>query len=265
MPYRVYAMDTYFYNSIARYPFATRCEMLAELGYDATYLTAWSEQSWNDVAKLKTVKQEYGLDVAAVYAVLDVAKPDPRITELMNSMEGCRTIELAIKSASDDDAVVRFLDGALATCERRGISIYLYPHINFWLERIEDAGRICRRINHPHLGAVFCGFHWYAVDGKELAARLNDAEPFLRQVNLCGSRRDPNGVGEKATIEPLDAGEMDNFAVLAHLQRIHFGGLIGFQGYSIGGDPYPNLKRSLATFRDMERRLEAHSSWAPAS
>ena len=79
------------------------------------------------------------------------------------------------------------------------------------------------------------------------------------------SRRDPNGVGEKATIEPLDAGEMDNFAVLAHLQRIHFGGLIGFQGYSIGGDPYPNLKRSLAAFRDMERRLEAHPSWAPAS
>jgi sugar phosphate isomerase/epimerase len=261
MPYRVYAMDTCFYNSIVRYPFETRCEMLAELGFDATYLTCWSDQSWIDVAKLPSVKSKYGLDVAAVYVVAEVAQPDPRVMNLFETLDGCPAIELAIKSSPDESAAVAFVERALAICDRRGINLYLYPHINFWLERIEDATRLCRTINHPRLGAMFCGFHWYAIDGKDLAARLDDAASFLRQANLCGSRRDPNGPANKATIEPLDMGEMDNFAILSQLRRIKFSGCIGFQGYSTGGDPYGNLLRSLAAFRDMEQRLDRNPDW----
>jgi sugar phosphate isomerase/epimerase len=261
MPYRLYAMDTCFYNSIVRYPFETRCEMQAELGFDATYLTCWSDQSWTDVKKLPTVKSKYGLDVAGVYGVADLTAPDPRLLNLFESLEGAPAIELAIKSAADDDDALQFLDRVLAICDRRDISIYLYPHINFYLERLTDAVRLCTRINHPRLGAMFCGFHWYAIDGQHLAAQLTDAAPYLRQGNLCGSRRDVDGLANKATIEPLDDGEMDNFAILANLRRVGFAGLIGFQGYSTGGDPYLKLKRSLNAFRAMEQRLQAHPSW----
>src|SRR3954471_22437036 len=157
MGYRVYAMDTYFYNSIARYPFEVRCEMLAELGYDATYLTAWSEQAWSDVPKLANVKRDYDLDAAAVYGVLDLATGDElemnrRVYHLIETLEGCPNVELAIKTSpagSDgDDGVVRVLDRLLAAAERRKLNLLLYPHINFWLERIEDGVRLCRRINH---------------------------------------------------------------------------------------------------------------------
>src|SRR5687768_4335386 len=118
MPYRVYAMDTYFYNSITRYPFEVRCEMLAELGYDATYLTCWSEQSWKDVPKLAKVKATYGLDVAAVYGVADlIAGLDAKLLNLFETLEGCPTIELAIKSAADDDAAARFFETVLPICD----------------------------------------------------------------------------------------------------------------------------------------------------
>jgi hypothetical protein len=50
--------------------------------------------------------------------------------------------------------------------------------------------------------------------------------------------------------------------LLGQLKKIGFNGMIGFQGWSEGGDAYSKLRRSLEAFRDMERRLEAHPRWA---
>jgi hypothetical protein len=47
----------------------------------------------------------------------------------------------------------------------------------------------------------------------------------------------------------------------AQLQRVGYAGSIGIQGYGQGGDPYPQLQRSLACLRAIEARLAAHSEW----
>lgn len=39
MTYKFYAMDFAFYNSMGIYSFEARCEMLKEIGYDATHLS----------------------------------------------------------------------------------------------------------------------------------------------------------------------------------------------------------------------------------
>jgi len=274
----VYAMDTYFYSSIGAYEFEVRCEMLKELGYDATYLTAWSENAWADVPKIAGVRSRHGLDVQAVYVTYDLslspdAEPNARILRLIETVQGTRSIEVAMRfsasgsvassdPAADSTAVVA-LGQLLRSAERnKTIEILLYPHWHFWLERIDDAVRLASKFNHPQLGVVFCGFHWYAVDGKNIQQRLTEASPFLRAVNLCGTRRYPGkSDGVPASIEPLDSGEMDNFAVLGMLRKMQFGGPIGFQGYSIGGDAYANLQRSLHAYRQMTARLEAHPDW----
>ena len=90
-------------------------------------------------------------------------------------------------------------------------------------------------------------------------AAIEEAMPHLYCVNMCGTRRGGSIAG--CTIEPLDSGEMDNFALLGLLNRNGYTGRIGFQGYSIGGDVYAYLRRSLAVFRDMEDRLERHPNW----
>jgi len=277
MSYRLFAMDTYFYTSLGAYEFDARCEMLRELGYDATYLTTWNEAAWNDVLKLPSVKARFGLDVAAVYATWDIAGGDDhagnqRIVRLIETLEGCNHVELAVRTTDQkiamsdpthDARMLRWLDKMLSVAQRRGITVSLYPHMNFWLERVEDAVRLCGKVNHPNLRAVFCGYHWYAVDGKDLPARLQEAAPWLRSVNLCGSRRFAQPVGGMpASIEPMDTGDLDNFAVLGLLRKIGYAGMVGFQGYSVGGDVYANLKRSMVAFRDMERRLERHPAWA---
>ena len=285
MAHSVYAMDTSFYNPLGSYDFDARCEMLRELGYDATYLTlwnspaAWRDHAWADLARLATVQERHGLGVAAVYAWLDIAAPDDhrenaKLLPLLETLEGCTTIELTVtcgdpaigrSDPAGDAAATRWLRRLLPVAERRGITLALYPHINHWLERIEDAARLCAAIDHPLLRAVFCGFHWYAVDGKDLGARLELAAPYLHLANLCGSRRlgtGGGGGGLPATLEPLDEGELDNFAVLGALRAVGYAGPIGVQGYSVGGDAYAKLRRSLAALRDMQRRLDAHPDWA---
>lgn len=277
MPHALYAMDTSFYHSLGAYHVDARCEMLKELGYDATYLTiwdepAWEEATWRDASRVAEVKSRHDLDIAAVYATLDIGAPDDhpgnaRVLRLLDTLVGCDTVELSIigngtrlrpSDPAGDGAAERWLGRLLGAAERRGVTLALYPHVSLWLERIEDAVRLCRAIGHPLLRAVFCGYHWYAADGTRLRQRLDDAAPFLHRVNICGSRRTPGG----ATIEPLDEGELDNFIVLGQLRRIGYGGMIGLQGYGVGGDVYGKLRRSLAAFRDMERRLQAHPSWA---
>jgi hypothetical protein len=55
---------------------------------------------------------------------------------------------------------------------------------------------------------------------------------------------------------------MGIYSLLGQLKKIGYNGMIGYQGWSEGGDAYSKLSRSLKAFRDMERRLEAHPHWA---
>ncbi|MFN3980708.1 MAG: sugar phosphate isomerase/epimerase family protein [Caldilinea sp.] len=271
----VFAMDTYFYTSLGAYAFDVRCEMLAELGYDATYLTLWSAEAEADIPRLAYVKARYGLDVAGVYMTLDIASAPAgsaaHVLELIETLPIPTQVAVALyaeapgRAQSDatlDDQALPWIERLLAVADRHGHEILLYPHFAFWLERTEDAVRLCRRLAHPRLGLSFNGYHWYAVDGKQLSARLDEAAPYLRSANICGSRRLPEGSGPMpATIEPLDDGELDNFIVLAELQRIGYRGWIGFQGYSVGGDVYTKLQRSLTAYRSMITRLVKRPGW----
>lgn len=266
-----FAMDTAFRHSLGTYPLETRCEMLAELGYDATYLTLFGERDWTDARRIADVARDHGLDVTGVYAGLDVAAPpdDPenrRVLDLADSLSGSavRGLEVPLSGggavaasdpAADDDAVAwleRLLDAG------DDLLVTLYPHVGNWLERVGDAVRLCERIDDPRLGAAFCGYHWYAVDGEAPDERIEAAAPHLQSANLCGSRRRDG----ETTIEPLDAGELDNFVLLGLLRAAGYDGPVGIQGYSVGGDVYATLRRSLDALEDIERRVEAHPEWA---
>ena len=272
----VFAMDTSFFNSLGSYGFDARCEMLAELGYDATYLTLWDEAAWTDVRQLGAVRARHGLGVAAVFAELFIDAPDDdpgngRILDLLRTVEGTGTVELTLRwrdpagqsgSPAGEGLARRWLERLLPVAAERGITLALYPHIRWWLERTEAAVRLCRAIDHPSLRITFPAFHWYVVDGTDLAGRLAETAPYLALVNVCGSRRYDNGSGNPATIEPLDDGELDVFALLGAARAVGFDGPVGIQGYSVGGDAYAKLRRSLAAFRDIERRMDAHPDWA---
>ena len=171
------------------------------------------------------------------------------------------TRDQSIKPSSMDvdHLAIERLEPVLEIAEKQQARVCLYPHFGAWLERVEDGVRLCQKMKHPSLKLVFCGFHWYAVEGSELSQSVANAVPYLHSVNMCGSRRGGNIAG--CTIEPLDSGEMDNFSLFGLLHRYGYTGRIGFQGYGIGGDAYTYLQRSMNAFRSMEKRLSLHPNW----
>jgi sugar phosphate isomerase/epimerase len=258
-------MDFIFQTKIGTYPLETQCEMLAETGYQGLTVSAWSQE----LALLPTVKERWGLDVGAIYLIYRPGL-ERHVLNIFETVEGCSTIELALHSGeSVQDADRRMIERLLPIAERRGLNIILYPHIRYGMQTTTEAVALCQEFNHPRLGIVFNGYHWFANQERSLEARLDALWPWLRRVNLAGCRLSPLGWGGAATIEPLDEGEMDNFVLLGALTRRGYAGTYGVLGWeSMGGDVYGNLQRSKAAFRSMETRLRTHPHWAeiqPAS
>jgi sugar phosphate isomerase/epimerase len=276
MEQKYFAMDFAFYSSMGVYRFEERCEISRAAGYDAMLVAVWDGRRWAQAGELATMKTRFGIDPAGVYVVLDLAQgaTDLRnsgILTMLETMPVGSTVQLAIRTASanmrpsdpaGDAPAGAWLTQALDIAARRQIQILIYNHLSFWTEKIGDGIRLCEELAHPNLGIVFCGYHWYAVEGSGLGPLLKRAMPYLKQVNLSGSRRSPLGFGQVATIEPLDTGEMDNFAVVALLNRLGYTGMLGYLGWDEGGDAYHKLDRSLRALKDMRARVERHPGWA---
>ncbi|MEM1210925.1 MAG: TIM barrel protein [Planctomycetota bacterium] len=214
-------------------------------------------------------RQRTGIGVASILTHLNLAAPDaegqPPITEVMDMLEPGDTHEMGITMGwqvdqSDprhDDRAIEILRGYLEHAEARDLTISLYPHFGFWLERAQDAVRLARKIDHPRLRASFCGFHWYLVDGGDPTDTLHEAAPWLGLVNVCGSRPTPEGhrFPLPYTIEPVGEGDFPLDAIIRALRDIEYQRPVGFQGYMMGGDPVANLRQSQAAWRAAEARV----------
>jgi sugar phosphate isomerase/epimerase len=277
---KLFAMDTWFVNSTGYYPLETRASMLSELGFDGMYFVCGLspehiERETEEFARLRAVSAGHKLELGAVFCPYDISLPpdapgNARALHVAGNLPDCKTLDLALTAfggkwspgdASHDAAAERALLPLLDIAERDDFVVALYPHIYFWLEKADDALRLCQRIGHPRLRLNFCGMHWFSVDANPLFPLLERLLPHLHSVNLNGARK-PNPAGLPCTIEPLGEGEMDNFAVLWKLHQLGFNGWFGLQGYSVGGDIYKKLADSLQTFRDYEARIEAHPEWS---
>lgn len=261
---QLYLMDTCFVDGDFRgYPYAVQCAMTAELGMDAILPIL----DHVPAGELGATPAAAGIELAAVYHAVPIptncgADPDELRRTFDRVPEGV-DIELALTGSAWDEtdpgATHAVIEAALRHAEDRDARIALYPHVSFHCERIEQAVALCRRYDTPRLQAVFCGFHWFAVDGQDLAERIALAAPHLASVNLCGSRHRQPGPG--CTIEALDGGTLDNAALLACLHHHGFAGRLGIQGYGIGGDPLCHLERSVPWLRRSLQRVAEHPEW----
>lgn len=276
MTYKLFNMNAGYYTSEGVYSLETQFEMTKELGFDGIWLTLWTNQAYDELEQISSLSEKYGIEVSSVYVdphlSLGLDHPlNKRILDMLETLEGTSTVTIAIKTItpglrpsdqSGDEVAIVWLKRMLEIAKRRDITILIYPHYSFWLETHEDALRLVEKINHPNLGIHFAGLYWFINGGHNLNGTLEKIAPYLKQVSLTGSRRDPNGWGGVATLEPLGNGKLDNFAILGKLKDIGFDGEIGFLNAEWDGDLYGNLERSLQVFRSMERRLEKFPHWA---
>jgi sugar phosphate isomerase/epimerase len=252
-------------NGVADEKHATpesQAALLAELGYDGI-----GPSGTQGVPAMLAALDRHGLAMHALYvgANLDPDQPryEPGLAEAIRQLKGRETfVWLYVRSAKfkrgspDGDRRAAEIVGEVAgMAEQSGLRVALYPHTGFYVETVQDALRIAKRVDRPNMGVTFNLCHWLKVEGDHnLEARLEEARPHLLVVTINGA--DSAGADWKTLIQPLDRGDFDQLRLLRILQAQGFRGPIGLQCYAVPGDKRENLQRSMAAWRTLQARLE---------
>jgi sugar phosphate isomerase/epimerase len=131
-----------------------------------------------------------------------------------------------------------------------GAQLVLYPHSGQWLETIEDAVRLARKVGRPNVGVMFNLCHFLRVSpDRDYRSRLQLALPLLWAVSINGADERDDKPGWDRYIQPLGSGSFDMAAFLGTLRELGYRGPIGLQCYGIPGDAREHLARSMAAWR----------------
>jgi sugar phosphate isomerase/epimerase len=259
-PFFALCMDT---HDSQKRTLEQQAQLLHELGYDgAGHL--WLK---NVPERLQTLNA-VGLKLFHIYLAVNIAPNakeayDPnllRIAPLLNGRDTALVLLINGFSPSDPAGdtravdIVRRISGLASDSD---LKVVLYPHTNYWLERVEDGLRLAKKVDRPNVGVMFNLCHWLKVDQeKNLVPLLTSAMPYLSAISIHGADRAANiksGTGN--WIQPLDSGAYDLASLLKTLSNLGYRGPVGLQCYGIGGDARDHLTRSMSAWKDMRSAL----------
>lgn len=239
--------------------------MLKELGYDGVSYTGT-----RDIPAMLAALDAHGLKMVNVYteACVEPGKP-PFPPELKTAIEQLRGRDTFLwlpvaggRPSSDalDDRAVAILRDIADMAQAGGLRVALYPHTGMYVERVEDAVRLVKKVDRKNVGATFNLCHFLKLDSeKNLEMRLNEAMPYLFAVSINGADGgDTNHMRWRdQLIQTLDRGSFDVARVLRVLRQSGYQGSVGLQCYDVQGDNRENLARSMAAWRELVRRVNA--------
>jgi sugar phosphate isomerase/epimerase len=256
-----FAMDTGTIDE-TRKPAQAQVAMLKELGYAG--IGYWERNPAHGTAGIAEMLGELdksNLKMFGAYFTIKLEEPAEKYTTLIENstraLAGRKTtIWLAItsdihqKSAVSGDEQAAAIIGRIADiANKNDVAVALYPHEDFWLEKVEDAVRLAEKSNRRNVGVIFNLYHWLKTDKPaNMQTILAKASPYLFVVTI-------NGTSEAGSIETLDKGTFDLYKFLRALKQTGFTGPVGLQGYGIGGDIRENLRRSMQAWREFSQRL----------
>ena len=239
-----------------------RLSDLKDLGYAGT-----SYSGFEGLKEVMEVLDRLDLRLFALYIEVDLDSEDtpydPGLSEAIRLLEGRDTViwlylrsKVYKPSSTEGDPRAVDLVGRIADlAEESGLRIALYPHLWFWMERVEDAVRIAEKVGRENVGVTFNLCHWLILDKEEsLEARLELAMPHLLMVTLNGISREVRPDSREGWIQTLEQGTFDLAPFLALLLKLGYEGPIGLQCYSIEGDFRDSLERSMKAWQDLSER-----------
>jgi len=256
MPNPFFAMDTGLRDDPARTP-ARQARLLKELGYAGV---GWSPAM---LPEMLAACDAEGLQMFNVYTGVEIG-PTNRVAPeyILRVIEQLRGRDTALwlyvqskayarpsDEAGDADAVVLLRDIA-DRAQAAGLKVSLYPHTRFWLERVQDAARLAKKVERPNLGVTFNLCHCIkAGDAARIDALLEQAKPYLTFATVNGA----DGEGDwSRLIQPLGQGTFDVGAVLKKLTALGYTGPVGLQHYGIKGDAREKLGQSMKAWRALQ-------------
>jgi len=236
-------------------------QMLRELGYAGI-----GDTGCNGLAEMLEELDENGLRLFTVYLGVNIdtgqQKYDSKLKEAIKVLKGRNTIlwlfvrsnKLKPSSPEGDLRAVEIIREIADMAAESGVRVALYPHTGFWVERVEDAIRVAKKVDRKNVGVTFNLCHWLKVDDeKNMKSLITSAMPHLFLVSINGA--DSGGKDWKQLIQTLDRGSFNILRFLKVLKKSGYTGPIGLQGYGIGGDAYENLKRSMNAWRKLSEKM----------
>jgi sugar phosphate isomerase/epimerase len=243
--------------------FEEQAVMLKELGYDGVghiWLDKVDERIKTlDAQGLKLYQITMQVDVAAGKQPYDVQK----FKDVLALIKG-RKVQFCLlvgggkpSDAALDPQAVKVLREMSDQATDSGAQLLLYPHVDNWIERVEDSIRVAEKVDRPNVGVMFNLCHWLRVDkSRDYKPLLEKAMPRLWAISLNGADElDPNP-GFDRYIQPLDKGSFDVGKFLKTLKESGYKGPIGLQCYGIGGDTREHLARSMDAWKKLSKELE---------
>lgn len=250
------AMDTGF-----RVPGMTDSElveMVQRLGFAGLTWSA-TEPQW--IRRIAEMAEQQKMRLVAVCCGAKLLRdgglqPDPRVEGIVAALDGFSTLlwlhisspDFRRSSEDGDDAAVPGLRALAERAAAAGVRIALYPHAGTWMERVEDAVRLAKKVDRPNVGVTFNLSHWLKTDGKDLDARLDAAMPWLYCVTINGASPEA-GSSWAELIQPLGRGTYDWAELVRKLDQRGYTGPICLQLYGVGGQKQDNLKQSIDVWR----------------
>ena len=238
-------------------------EMVRELGYAGIGATAGK-----GLAQMAEELDKNSLRLFAAYAGCnidaDVRSYGPELKEAIEVLKGCNAIlwlfvqsrKFKPSSLEGNARAVQVIRDIADMAAESGVRVALYPHTGFWVERVEDAIRVAKKVDRKNVGVTFNLCHWLRVDDeKNMKSLIKSAMPHLFVVSINGA--DSGGKDWKQLIQTLDRGSFNILRFLKALKKSGYTGPIGLQGYGIGGDAYENLKRSMSAWRKLSEKIAA--------
>jgi sugar phosphate isomerase/epimerase len=238
--------------------FENQAALLKKLGFDGIELLGIEKAD----EKLK-VLEKYQLPVYMVYIQIDLEKEEPYDPKLLDFIRAVKdkgvTLWLHIHSekykTSDqegDRLCVPLIQKLADYAKQYDVNIALYPHSNFWLEKVEDSVRLTKKINRRNVGAVFNLCHFLKKDERAmLEQKLISSIPYLVAVSINGADDGmTNDMDWTHLIQPLGDGKFDVLKVLRILRDNNYKGPVGLQCYNIAGEPSEFLAKSMKSWKD---------------
>ncbi len=245
-------------------PLDQQAKILKELGYAGIGFTGTQR-----IPEMLKALDANGLKMFSIYVdtCVDVGKPsyDPGLKTAIEQLKGRDTLiwlnMSGGKASSDklDDRAVAIVHEIADMAKQSKLRIALYPHVWFYIARVEDAIRLVKKVDRKNVGASFNLSHFLRTDDeKNLERQLQAASPFLFAVSINGADGgQTNQMGWDRLVQPLDRGNFDVGRVLRALRQLGYTGAIGLQCYAIPGDCRENLERSMKAWRSLCDRMAA--------
>ncbi len=160
------------------------------------------------------------------------------------------------KTRSGDQYLVAAIQELADFAAPYGAKIAIYPHANFYCERLDHAIELAKMVDRPNVGAIFNTCHLFKVEGMDgWQQKLTEATPYLYMISINGlDTGDTQKMDWDRLIQPLGEGDFNTYQIVKLAKDNGFDGLFGLQCYNINQDAEVALTKSMNTWRAYQER-----------